>query len=574
MEASTWRRVAAVAAASLIAAACSGGDGDAARTTAASTTATTAASASTTATAMEPPRSFEAFAAHLDELRELLRIPGMSVAVVEGGAIVFAEGFGYADVEAAEAATADTSYHLASVTKPIAATMIMQLVEEGVIDLDDPVADYGVEVEAAGDVTVWHLLTHTSRGVPGASHQYDGNRYAQLDTVVEEATGTPFRTLMFQRILERADMTRSAGNSPGCNESEAAIASEPWGHEVRAAMAAPYQLDQAHNVARSTYPGTYSPAAGLIASVSDVARFDIALDAGALLGDEAIAAMWQPLVATVPGSETMAYGLGWYVQDHEGLRILWHAGRWPPAVSALYLKVPELGLSFIAAANTPNLSTPFPLGRGDALSSALALAFYREFVFPARYDAEPPTVDWDSDDATLSAAIEEISDPPARWLLERELWARRQVLYSVGSIAESERLLSVLAPIQVETTGLDGYLASAADVPVLEGAVALSPAEMDRYVGLYLLDRDASTWLPEFGDPPDDVWMYVEGDRLISCAGDSGSEAIVPLGDHRFRVASRSGSPFLLRAVVEGGTVVRLEAEVTPEVTLVFVPEG
>jgi len=57
----------------------------------------------------------------------------------------------------------------------------MQLVQEGVISLDDPVSKYGVELESEGMILVRHLLTHTSTGVPGTSFVYDGGRYAYLD---------------------------------------------------------------------------------------------------------------------------------------------------------------------------------------------------------------------------------------------------------------------------------------------------------------------------------------------------------------------------------------------------------
>jgi CubicO group peptidase (beta-lactamase class C family) len=73
----------------------------------------------------------EAFESQVDDLRARLRIPGLSVAVVEDQKVVWAKGFGYADYENRIPATPDTVYHIASETKPFAATLVMQLVEQG-----------------------------------------------------------------------------------------------------------------------------------------------------------------------------------------------------------------------------------------------------------------------------------------------------------------------------------------------------------------------------------------------------------------------------------------------------------
>jgi CubicO group peptidase (beta-lactamase class C family) len=130
----------------------------------------------------------------------------MSAAVVQEQELIWAQGFGYADLENQVEATADTPYGLASVTKPIAATLLMQFVEEGLIDLDTPVRDYGVKIDSEGVITVRHLLTHVSEGVPGTTHNYNGNRYALLGGVLEAATGRSFAELLSERFLLLLDM--------------------------------------------------------------------------------------------------------------------------------------------------------------------------------------------------------------------------------------------------------------------------------------------------------------------------------------------------------------------------------
>lgn len=74
--------------------------------------------------------------------RNALKIPGLSVIVMQNGEVLSARGFGYADVEQRIPATPDTLYHIASVTKTFTAILVLQLVEQGKLDLDEPVSRY------------------------------------------------------------------------------------------------------------------------------------------------------------------------------------------------------------------------------------------------------------------------------------------------------------------------------------------------------------------------------------------------------------------------------------------------
>lgn len=501
---------------------------------------------------------YDALGEELEVLRDLLRIPGMSAAVVEDQQLVWSEGFGHADLDGDIAAGPDTPYHLASVTKPIASTMLMQLVEEGAFGLDDPIADFGVELEngGRGEIRVRHLLTHTTTGVPGSEHRYDGTRFGLLGDVVESVTGTSFAELMFDRIIDPVGMSHSAGgDGPPCGAVPTGKPIEIEGARVRAAMAAPYQLDLDYQVVASRRPEGYSPAAGLVASVTDLAAFDIALDRGELVSGATIESMFEPLVPTAQPREDLGYGLGWYSQDFDGTRLVWHSGRWPPSVSALYLKVPDHDLTFVVAANTPNLTTPFPLGSGDAMSSALALSFYRHVLFERMHDTTAPDVDWTADEPALVATLADTTDPDARRLLQRELWARRQAVYSVGLDDEFHLLERVYATAFPEPVELSRHLARAADTPARADGVELNPAQLRRYVGDYSIDIAASTWPPDLGAPPDPVRIELTDSELRACAEESPPSPLVPLGDHRFQAAGGPSGSFTITATVEDGRV-------------------
>lgn len=99
-------------------------------------------------------------------------IPGCSFAVVYDQELVYSNGYGYCDLEEKKPATAVTVYRIASITKTFTSTAIMQLRDERKIRLDDPVRKHlpwfeiQSEFESEPEITVWHLLTHTS-GLPG-----------------------------------------------------------------------------------------------------------------------------------------------------------------------------------------------------------------------------------------------------------------------------------------------------------------------------------------------------------------------------------------------------------------------
>lgn len=88
-----------------------------------------------------PTDGLHGFEAALDSIRVGLEIPGFAAAIAHGNEIVWSRGFGLADVERGRPATDTTCFYVASVTKSVAAIVLMQLVEEGRVTLDDPISD-------------------------------------------------------------------------------------------------------------------------------------------------------------------------------------------------------------------------------------------------------------------------------------------------------------------------------------------------------------------------------------------------------------------------------------------------
>ncbi len=114
-------------------------------------------------------------------------------------------------------------------------------------------------------------------------------------------------------------------------------------------------------------------------AVVDLARFDAALDGGALISAQSRARMMTPTRSA--DGQALPYGLGWFVQEYRGHTLVWHSGWWEDAYSALYLNIPAKDLTFIILANSEGVWWGNPLDRAAVERSDFAEAFLRAFVF-------------------------------------------------------------------------------------------------------------------------------------------------------------------------------------------------
>jgi CubicO group peptidase (beta-lactamase class C family) len=300
-------------------------------------------------------------------LREKWNVPGMVAAVARSNEIVWAKGFGYADLATKKPVTPDTVFHLASLTKPLAAVVLLQLVETGELNLDAPVRNFGVDLKADGEIRVRHLLTHTSEGKPGEVFRYSGNRFAKLDRVLAEVTRKSFAQALSERVLEPLGLTNTSPN-PYDSAACAIAGRDPAVFFQRTARG--YAFDGRTPV---EYPKHFVTAAGLVSTAGDVLRFSIALE-----GDKLLRPATKELAFTAARTakgEVLPYGMGWFIQQRLGVKILWHYG-WDRANSTLFIKIPERQMAFVLLGNSEALSRKFDLGRDeDVTRSPFARAF-------------------------------------------------------------------------------------------------------------------------------------------------------------------------------------------------------
>ncbi|KIO75064.1 hypothetical protein TH53_22700 [Pedobacter lusitanus] len=323
------------------------------------------------------------FIAGLDSIRKALKIPAMSVAVKTGNIMRYENGMGYADLEKKIPATSKTVFRVTSVTKTFTSTLVMKLVEDNKLQLDTPVIRYGVDL-GNDKITIKNLITHTSEGIPGNTFQYNGYRYGRLGQVLERVTGLPFEELLMDNILISARMTSSAP-AISIDKYNQFLQRRPsikaYFDTVFNHLAKPYAINSEGKVIPTQYLNEFGAFGGLATTAGDLIKYSEAIDQ-----HQFIRAKTQALVFTANltnrGTKT-PYGLGWFVQNYQGINYYWHYGQ-TQGESALFIKVPQLKITLAVLCNSDKLSQPFPLGDGDLFTSPVAELFYRCFIARGR----------------------------------------------------------------------------------------------------------------------------------------------------------------------------------------------
>ncbi|HEU5126567.1 MAG TPA: serine hydrolase domain-containing protein [Glycomyces sp.] len=330
--------------------------------------------------------------AYLTERLEAGGVPGAAYAIVTPDAVEHAFTWGE-DGDGAPV-TDDTAFLWGSVAKPVTATAVMTLVEDGAIDLDAPVTAYLpgfrlADQDRSARITVRHLLEQSAglpegTGVtdrfddredpygeavadlagaepiadPGEVFEYASANYLVLGAVVEAVTGEPYERYLREAVLEPLGMDGAIATAEDAETL-------PDGHT--------YVLGQTVPIAaRFDRAG---PSYGYLGgTVTDLARFAMAhLNGGApLLEADSVA---QAHTGAVAVSATVDYGLGWRVDsrnDDLGTSTVWHTGG-TPGYSAGVILLPELDRALVMVQNAYGYFQDGPL-IGAMLGAARLLA--------------------------------------------------------------------------------------------------------------------------------------------------------------------------------------------------------
>lgn len=271
-------------------------------------------------------------------------IPGASIAIVQNGRMVLAKGYGLADIELNVRADDNIVYELGSISKQFTSTAIMLLVEEGKLSLDEKVAQILDDMPSAwGDVTVRHLLTHTS-GIrnfsnlpvllaaprtdvdnqdvialvsgfplefpPGENWRYTNTGYYLLGMVIEAKSGMRYDQFLQDRIFFPLSMISTRVNSR---------------REVVPGRARGY-VEESGRILNAEYQSPTQPfaAGAIVSTVIDLARWEAAIDSATLLDQSTIALMSAP--TRLHDGTIRPYGYGWDLTPYHDAARVSHGG--------------------------------------------------------------------------------------------------------------------------------------------------------------------------------------------------------------------------------------------------------
>jgi CubicO group peptidase (beta-lactamase class C family) len=281
-----------------------------------------------------------------DQLAAALKargLVGLSAAVVENGATVFAEGFGVKSLATGQPVAADTMFAIGSITKQFTAACVLLLAEDGKLAVTDKVAKYYPGLTRAADITLLDLMNHVSGypdyypldfvdrpmaqatpsdeiirrfGTkaldfePGSRYSYSNTGYLILGRVVEKVGGKPYGEFLAERILKPLGLTHTAyepdPESPACARGHMTF----W-------LGAP-------EVVPLEGKGWVAAAGALFSTPADLAAWDMALIGGKVLKPDSFKLMTSP--RRLNDGSLSNYGCGLAIVDRNGVMVLSHNG--------------------------------------------------------------------------------------------------------------------------------------------------------------------------------------------------------------------------------------------------------
>jgi CubicO group peptidase (beta-lactamase class C family)/D-alanyl-D-alanine dipeptidase len=357
------------------------------------------------------PELTAALAATIEHELDDKGIPGLSIALVDGDEVVWAEGFGMADAESGVPATAETVYRVGSVSKLFTDIAAMQLVERGEIDLDRPVAEYLPDFQPQNpfdkSITLRQLTSHRSGLVrePPVGHYFDATsptleatvaslndtelvyepetrtKYsnagiAVIGRLLEHTQGQPFADYLSAAVLEPMGLNDSAFELKETLRPRLAKA-VMWSYDGREFPAPTFELGIA-------------PAGSMYTTVLDMARFMHVLFQngeaadGPVIRPETLETMFTPQFAE-PGATT-GFGIGFDIGELDGHTRYGHGGAiYGFATTLAFLHEEQLGVVVVANMDIVNSVT----GRIATMALEMMLARREGRRLPAPTETGP-----------------------------------------------------------------------------------------------------------------------------------------------------------------------------------------
>jgi CubicO group peptidase (beta-lactamase class C family) len=307
---------------------------------------------------------------------QTFHLPGLAFALIADGKIVRTGAHGLADVKRATTSTPQTIYKIGSVSKQFIATAIMLLVQDGRLDVDDPVSRHLEATPPAwGAITVRHLLTHTAglirespafdpmkatldaeiikavyplplRFPPGSKWEYSNVGYYALAEIVTRVSGRPWTDFLQARVFGPAGMQFTVPTNVRDRHVNRAVG---------------YTGNDNHELAPEWL--ALRPSGAFLSTVGDLAKWDALLNTDRILTVSSRRQMWAPV--RLNDGTTYPYGFGWHTDTRKDAgRVIWHGGGLP-GFTSYFARHLDDRVSVIVLANGDDVDLA-AVGRGLA----------------------------------------------------------------------------------------------------------------------------------------------------------------------------------------------------------------
>jgi len=301
-------------------------------------------------------------------------VPGVAVLISKDGKVIYENGFGYADIERREVVKPDTKFRIGSITKQFTASAILKLQEEGKISVTDKLSKFVPDFPRGNEVTIHHLLTHTS-GIhsytakpdfidkvttpiteealiasfkndpfdfsPGEKWQYNNSGYFLLGYIIEKVTGKSYGDYLKETFFDPLHMTNTGIHTPALRLEKEAKGYAKENSQYKPAL---------------NWDMSWAGGAGAIYStVEDLNTWNDAVFSGKVINEKSMKEAFTPVLLNDGKKPDNAnYGYGWQFGNYRGEDIIQHSGGLQGFISQL-ARYPKENVTVVILTNlTPS----------------------------------------------------------------------------------------------------------------------------------------------------------------------------------------------------------------------------
>ncbi|MBS1796950.1 MAG: serine hydrolase [Acidobacteria bacterium] len=322
-------------------------------------------------------KSLQAIEEKVEKRRQELGIPGMSLVIVRDGAVIYAKGLGYKDFEKKVPVTPDTEFAIGSATKAFTALSVLMAADEGKVDLNASPRTYlpyfkMYDPDTDKNMTVRDLMCHSSglnrtdlamitgrlnrqeliqvagEAKPMAKLRekffYQNIMFAAAGEIAAQTEKTTYEKLVPERIFKPLGMTNSTMMIPEMEKMKDYSFGYEYNFDTKETRRLPFRPIDATN-----------PAGSINSSANDMAKWITFVMNGGTVGGKRLVSEkgfeeWlKPQMKITPNGK-LAYGLGWFLQDWNGLKVVQHGGN-IDGFNSMVAMIPEKNLGFVMLTN-------------------------------------------------------------------------------------------------------------------------------------------------------------------------------------------------------------------------------